>query len=304
MILSLQATAQKQEEMKTIRLLYPQWQGAHIEDLAMVPELGSLKEASQGYVLGSQLLQLLAPDNPNQETVTVPVSMKFERKVVDGVADRDILAEQQRAAHGLLRQANPDRVITLGGDCSVSVVPFTYMAERYKDDVAVLWVDAHPDINLPGDVYDGYHAMAVTAMMGKGDKKLLADLPAFIAPKDILFVGLRDWDREQIKERQKEYGMTHVTVDDVRANSDKVLAWLKQTGKSHVVIHFDLDVLEPSEIIPALGSVPDGMKMREVVRLINDVAAQYDVASLTIAEPVPRRAIQIRSMLDGIGLFK
>lgn len=57
--------------------------------------------------------------------------------------------------------------MTLGGECSVSVPVFTYLADKYSDDVVVVWVDAHPDITLPGDDYTGYHAMALTAIMGK-----------------------------------------------------------------------------------------------------------------------------------------
>lgn len=40
-------------------------------------------------------------------------------------------------------------------------------------------------------------------MMGKGDKTIVGELPTAIPSGNILFVGL-DWEREQIKERQKE----------------------------------------------------------------------------------------------------
>ena len=40
------------------------------------------------------------------------------------------------------------------------------------------------------------------------------------------------------------------------------------------------------------------MKLHEVVRLINDIAARYEVAALTIAEPMPRPTITIRNMLS------
>lgn len=48
--------------------------------------------------------------------------------------------------------------------------------------MAVIWIDAHPDITLPGDVYAGYHAMAVTACMGLGDSRIVKQLPARIEP--------------------------------------------------------------------------------------------------------------------------
>ena len=218
--------------------------------------------------------------------------------------DRDTIAAQTRAAVAMLKAENPDRIITLGGECSVSVPPFTYLAGKYGGDVAVLWIDAHPDITLPGDVYPAYHAMAVTALMGKGDGKILAELPATIPPERILFVGLRDWEREQIVQRQKDYGMKHLGVADVRDTSQGILDWIKATGAKHILIHFDLDVLDPAEIIPAVGVCKDGLKMAEVVRIINDVSAAHDVAALTIAEPMPRTAINIRNMLNGIKLFE
>lgn len=290
--------------MKTIRLIYPQWQGAQIGQ-HWIPEITDVKEMSQGYVLGSQLLQLLAPPNPNQEAVTVPVDMTYgERKMIDGVTDRDIIVQQTRTALDILRVKNPDRIITLGGECSVSVVPFTYLTEKYDNDVAVLWIDAHPDITLPGDTYSGYHAMTVTALMGKGDKKILSELPATIPSDRILLIGIRDWEREEIKERQKELGIKNLTNADVKDNSDKILSWLRSVGAKHVLIHFDLDVLDPAEIIPAVGIVSDGLKMDEVVRIINDVATTHTLDALTVAEPMPRRAIQMRNMLNGIDMFK
>lgn len=302
-LLVMGAAAQNTNNMKTIRMIFPQWQGADMK-ADWIPEVKDLKDMSQGYVLGSQLLNILAPENPGQKTVTVPVDMTYDRKVQDGVVDRDVIARQTRTAVDILNVEQPDRIITLGGECSVSTPAFTWLAKKYDGDVAVLWIDAHPDITLPGDVYDGYHAMAVTAMMGKGDKKIVNELPAAVPAKNILFVGLRDWERDQIKVRQKEYGMKNLTNADLQDGSGKVLEWIRSTGAKHVLIHFDLDVLDPAEIIPAVGVVKDGLKMQQVVNIINDVANAYEVDGLTIAEPLPRRALQIRSMLRGINLFK
>ena len=46
------------------------------------------------------------------------------------------------------------------------------------------------------------------------------------------------------------------------------------------------------------------MKLHEVVRPLNDIAARYEVAALTIAEPMPRLAIKIRNMLSQLPLLK
>lgn len=298
----LAALSTNAQTMKTIRMIYPQWQGGSIS--AWIPEVKNPDDASRGYYLGAQLLDLLAPKNPQQKTITVPVSQEVgDRTPVEGVIDRDVIAKQTKTAVAMLDVEQPERIITLGGECSVSVVPFTWLAKKYEGDVAVLWIDAHPDISLPGDVYPAYHAMAVTAMLGKGNKKILSELPAQIPTNRILLVGLRDWERQQIVDRQKELGLKHVGVEDVQQSSEKILSWIKATGAKHVLIHFDMDVLDPAEIIPAVGVVKNGLKMAEVVRIINDVTTAYDVDALTVAEPMPRIAINIKNMLGGIKLF-
>ena len=71
-----------------------------------------------------------------------------------------------------------------------------------------------------------------------------------------------------------------------------------------VPVHFDLDALDPAEIIAAVGTDPDGLKIETVVRVINDIAKEYDVVGLTIAEPMPRVAIKIKNMLNQMPLLK
>ena len=280
---------------KTIRLIYPQWQGGNITRL--IPELSS-EDASRGYFLGANLLNYLAPETKNK-TLTVPISQNINRTEEKGILGYKEIAEQTKSALEILEKEKPDRILTLGGECSASVVPFTYLAKKYNNDVAMVWIDAHPDITLPQDkTYNGYHAMAAAAVMGKWQDGITEQLPSKINADKILFVGLRDWERQQIKDRQSEYGIKHLSVEETKNDSTKVLEWLKSTGVKHVVIHFDMDVLDPNEIIAAVGVVPDGMKIDEVTRVINDIAKEYDIVGLTVAEPMPRTAIKLKNMLQ------
>ena len=59
-----------------------------------------------------------------------------------------------------------------------------------------------------------------------------------------------------------------------------------------------MDVLDPTDIIAAVGVVPNGMKMDEVVRIINDIANEKELVGLTVAEPMPRIAIRLKNMLS------
>ncbi len=107
----------------------------------------------------------------------VPIDMEWGGRVsTDGVLDKDIIMKQLEATFTILDEHGPDRVLVLGGECAVSVAPFTWMAGRLDGDVAMIWIDAHPDITLPGDSYEGFHAMAAAACMGLGDADITAML--------------------------------------------------------------------------------------------------------------------------------
>lgn len=284
----------------TLRLIYPQWQGGIVDH--WMPDIPA-DDASRGYYLGAQLLNLLAPES-GQRTVEVPISLDInDRETELGISARKVILKQTKAAIELVEDNAPERIVTLGGECSVSVVPFTYLAAKYPDDIAIVWIDAHPDINLPYDTYKGYHAMALTACLGMGDKEIIHLLSGTFKPSNALIVGLRSWD-EGMKERQKELGIKGLSPEEVAADSSLILEWLKGTGASKVVIHFDMDVIDPADMIAGVGVEPNGMKTDEVIRVINDIASEYDLVGLTIAEPMPRIAIKLRNMLNRLPLLK
>lgn len=284
----------------TIRLIYPQWQGGVVAH--WMPDLPA-DDASRGYYLGARLLNMLAPET-SRKTVEVPVSLDIgDRRTENGISSYRAILKQTEAALGILRAHTPDRIVTLGGDCSVSVVPFSYLAGKYPGDVAVIWIDAHPDITLPGDEYEGYHAMALTACLGMGDPRITGMLPGKVEASKALIVGLRSWD-PGMKERQAKLGIRGISAEEAGNDSSAVLEWLRATGASKAVVHLDLDVLDPAEIIAGVGVEPDGMKISETVRVINDIASACDLVGLTVAEPMPRLAIKLSNMLRELPLMR
>lgn len=128
-------------------------------------------------------------------------------------------------------------------------------------------------------------------------------LPGKTDASKALIVGLRSWD-EGMQERQRKLGIKGLSPQEVANDRTKIMEWLKSTGVSKVVIHFDMDVLDPAEIIAAVGVEPNGMKIEEVVRIINDISSEYDLVGLTVAEPMPRVAIKLRNMLNQLPLLK
>ena len=287
--------------MKKIRLVFPQWQGADIARwIRNIPE----EDSSRGYYLGAMLLNWLAPKT-DCETFTVPVSTDYsERIVTNGILDKETLIKQTKAALDILDIAKPDKVVTLGGECSVSVPTFTWLNAKFDGEVAVIWMDAHPDVTLPEDDYNGYHAMALTACMGMGDKDIISKLPSKILADNVCLAGLREYEYPYIKERVKELGLKHFSPDRLSADSKVLLDWIRTTGKNKVMIHFDMDVLDPSDILAAVADGPEGgLKLKEAVRIINDIAKEFELVALTVAEPMPRIAIRLKKMLSELPLL-
>lgn len=284
----------------TIRLVYPQWQGGDITH--WIDEIEDKALAARGYVLGARLLDVLAPAN-GQETLVVPVDTATAPRVVtDGVLDRAPILRQTRAALAMLEARAPTRIVTLGGDCSASVAPFTWLAAHTQEPLALLWLDAHPDITLPGDPYPGWHAMALAACLGHGDPTLLRALPAKLPAERTLLAGLCDWEREEIRARQRALGLRHIPPEALLDGPAPVLDALRTTGARKLLVHLDLDVLDPAEIRLAVG-VSGKLTLAALTRLMAAIGQDFDVVGLTVAEPMPRDALRLQRLLAALPLL-
>ena len=286
---------------KTIRLIYPQWQGGNIA--SWIPKIPA-EDSSRGYYLGAMLLDFLAPET-EMRIFTVPVSTEYhERKVTDGIVDKEIIIKQTKAALDILDVADADKIVTLGGECSVSVPVFTWLNKKYADDLAVVWFDQHPDVTLPTDEYTGFHAMALTACMGMGDKDIISLLPSKISPKNVCLAGIRDYEYHFIEERVEKLGLARYTDKELSKDSTQLINWIKSTGKNNVLVHFDMDVLDPADIVAAVAdTTAGGLKLQEMVKFINEIANEFNLVSLTVAEPMPRIAIRLKKMLADLPLI-
>ena len=128
----------------TLRLLWPQWQGAGTSSVqALAPEF-PFAVARRGYAVGSAVLAAVLP--PNQgPTAAAPVAMDDTGlELADGIEAKQVILTQLAQALEVIGEHDPARIVTLGGECAVSVAPFAALARRYGDDLAIVWIDSHP----------------------------------------------------------------------------------------------------------------------------------------------------------------
>ncbi len=286
-----------------LRLVWPQWQGVGTVSVQEFASEFPFDVGRRGYAVGSAVLQAVLPPHDGP-TVTVPVSMTNDGLVQrDGVEAKAIVIEQLVRAIEVIRQHNPARIATLGGECSVSVAPFAALADRYGDDLAIIWIDSHPDVGTGQSEYPGYHAMAVSVLTGHGDLDVQAVLPATVTPGRLALVGLHSWSDDDYS-HVAEWGLRSFSPDELRESSMALLAWLAGTGCAKVAIHFDVDTIDSNEIVLGLGAEPNGLTSAQVRRIVADIDQAVDVVGFTIAEFIPRQVMHLQQIVEGFPLIE
>ncbi len=288
------------EAQSTLRLVWPQWQGAGRDNVAELLPGFPLEEARRGYATGSRVLEAILPDHDGP-TEVVPVA-DTESDSTDGVESRREVLASLAAAQEAIARHEADRVLTLGGECSVSVAPFAVLAKQHGKDLAVVWIDSHPDTDTNTTGYDGYHAMAVSTLLGHGDPEVTSMLPATVPASQLALVGLHDWVADAYA-NVGEWDLSAFAPDDLRASSAGLLDWLASTGATKVAIHLDVDVVDSDETALGLGAVPGGLTRADVRRIVAELDEAADVVGLTIAEFIPRDALALRGLVDGMPLL-
>jgi hypothetical protein len=60
----------------------------------------------------------------------------------DGIEAKAVVLHQLHSALAIIQEHQPARITTVGGECSVSMAPFTYLINKHGDDLAILWIDS------------------------------------------------------------------------------------------------------------------------------------------------------------------
>jgi arginase len=188
------------------------------------------------------------------------------------------------------------------------VCPFSQCREKGhtygSTDLAIIWIDSHPDVGTGDSEYPGYHAMAVSALTGHGDLDVQAVLPATVSSHRVALVGLHSWADDDYP-HVAEWGLQSFSPDELRESSTALLAWLTRTGCTRVAIHFDVDTIDSNEIVLGLGPEPKGLTSAQVRRIVTDIdQAAADVVGFTIAEFIPRQVMHLQQIVKGFPLVE
>ena len=281
--------------MKTIRLLYPDYVSGGLDT----------------YYFGANLLAHILPENKNQPLIKVDIAQpnSANKIITDGIyAKGEVLSGIQNAM-AKIEKENPDKIITIGGNCLVSLAPFDYLHGKYKN-TGIVCIDEHPDVSSPKDGYPNAHAMVLGSLMGYGDNSLSNMMKNNkFNPDEILYVGLQNLHDYQ-KNFLNNTGVNYKIQTNKFFFLNEIHKFIKRID--HILVHFDIDVLDEnffhstyfanSELVGdgAGGGKMTIEKLTEILRCITD---NSDIVGFTIAEYLPFDEHKLYKMLTEIKLF-
>jgi len=187
---------------------------------------------------------------------------------------RDRLAEALSSIEGT--------VITIGGDCGVELASIERVLDT-RNDVAVVWLDAHPDLNTPESSPSGaFTGMVLRTLLGDGPDRLVP--ASALNPQRVVLAGSRSFDQCE-DEYIAANAVTTIGVTDFSAAS--LIAAVEATGATSVYVHIDVDVLDPSEFVGVGSAEPFGLSAADLVEAVKALLARFPLAGAGITEFAP-----------------
>lgn len=224
-------------------------------------------------------------DLPSASTLVVEVPVEAGEALGTGVLRYSTLTRVRDLTAAALG-AVPDWALTIGGDCGASLAAVGHASSLAAGDLAVLWLDAHPDLNTPeSSPSGGFGGMTLRAITGEGAEGLALDPDTRVAPERIVLGGIRAIDDEE-RRFIDAHDMATLTVEDL-SDPTAVIAALEATGASRVFVHIDLDVLDPAALAGLSYPMPFGIGATELVALVRAVVARFPIAGAAIAGFAP-----------------
>lgn len=223
------------------------------------------------------------------------------------------------SAQSAVLRTTTGTVITIGGDCGVELTAIDFAVSQPRSPapspetgtsdqaslsdasdlnrVAVVWIDAHGDLNTPESSPSGaFHGMVLRTLLGDGPVQLTPHNR--ITPQRVFLAGTRSLD-----EAEADYlaasGIAHFPPARL-ADPAELVAAIAASGAESVYLHIDLDVLDPTEINSVGFPEPFGVSLPDLLALITRLRAAFSLAGAGIVEFAPANQAEIDGDLPTI----
>jgi arginase len=194
------------------------------------------------------------------------------------VVDESSLPEQSHAVAAQL----PARPLVLGGCCCAHIGAVEALAARHRR-LAVVWLDAHGDLNTPETSPSGnLWGMPLRMLVDGG----------IVAAEDVALLGARNLDPGE---------EAFIARSGLHVGADALGAAL--AGADAVYVALDCDSLDPRDVTSFMPE-PDGLRAEEAEALLQRVADTAPVAGAGLSglAPDPANVGPLERLCDVLGL--
>lgn len=228
-------------------------------------------------------------------------------KYLDGVVDtNEKLAKEVEDSI-----KNGSLPFTIGGDHSLGLGTVAGTTAAFDNDMAVIWIDAHADINTPETSPSGNtHGMPLGASMGYGAEELKSIYykGRKVNPNNVFILGARSVDDGEVA-LIDEAGINVWYMEEIRDKGmgiviKELMELLEKRNAKNIHISFDIDSLD-SSLVPGTGTpVENGMLYDETIKLISSIIETKKVRSIDFVEFNPKRDVENKTLVSSLTMIK
>jgi len=184
--------------------------------------------------------------------------------------------------------------LIIGGDHSLGMGSIAG-ASKYYGDIAVIWVDAHGDINDFNTTPSGnVHGMPLASSLGHGHE-LIKDLyfdGIKVKSENVYIIGARDLDPGEIT-LAEELKLNLYTMDFIREIGlenimNEITSKLKDLNVNGIHLSFDLDALDSSLALGTGTPVANGFSVQEAKDILEGLLNTRLITSMDFVEFNPK----------------
>jgi len=209
-------------------------------------------------------------------------NLNFNTKLINNILINNI--ESYKIAYDKILEGvkRKEFILNLGGDHSIGLPTVQAVLDEYKDEILIIWIDAHGDINTyETSPSQNLHGMPVAGLMGLM-KNWIDDKEHYkLKPNNIIYIGVRDLDKGE------EDFINKLGIKCFRTLNEEVLKLIKNHKSKYIHISCDIDGLDP-KIMPSTGTKSEkGLKIDnifDIIQVSRDRLISYDLVEFNPLE--------------------
>lgn len=198
---------------------------------------------------------------------------------------------KRRVAHAVSEAVGAGHFpLVLSGNCNAEVGTY---AGHGSPDVPLIWFDGHTDFYTPDDIEHGYFdSMGAATLTGQCWQRFAKTVPGFrpLEPRRLIYCGSRNLEPGLVK-RLSAAGISMVEGGANRPEPfAEALDRLLPTRGDKVLIHLDMDCIDPSEGMANDYAEPGGLTGNDLLACLDKILARSEALGLTVASYDPSQA--------------